>query len=193
MLRAMSVVIEMSLEHFDEFMNKCDPARPEYETLKYGVVLRRPKEDHFERVIEIRCNLAQAKVFSVSHLRSVAPLFRPSKKVYISRASCRSIIQTQPKLFLPLRSSCLCCIGRTRSSSDRVAMRSIRQTSIRTNGRTTFAQTDRSFIQRMEPYRDEIKHIAISLPAPEANSRSHPMFEFVILAVRIRRSVERFR
>ena len=61
MLRAMSVVIEMSLEHFDEFMNKCDPARPEYETLKYGVVLRRPKEDHFERVIEIRCNLAQAK------------------------------------------------------------------------------------------------------------------------------------
>ena len=70
----MNVVMEMSLENFDEFMNKCDPARPEYETLKYGVVIRRPKEDHFERVIEIQCDLERAK----SLLGLASEIYRPA-------------------------------------------------------------------------------------------------------------------
>ena len=54
--RDMNVLIEMSLDHFDGFMDKCGPDCPEYGTLKSGV-----KEDRFERIIEIRCDPERAK------------------------------------------------------------------------------------------------------------------------------------
>jgi hypothetical protein len=57
----MMVVIEMSLPLYDGFLEKCPPECPEYETLKNGAIVRRPKEEHFERIIQIRCDLERAK------------------------------------------------------------------------------------------------------------------------------------
>ena len=57
----MNVFIEMSLSIYDGFLEKCDVDCPEYETLKNGMILRRPKEGHFERIMQIRCNLERAK------------------------------------------------------------------------------------------------------------------------------------
>jgi hypothetical protein len=56
-----NVFIEMSLACHDGFLEKCGPECPEYETLKNGMILRRPKGDHFERIIQIRCDLERAK------------------------------------------------------------------------------------------------------------------------------------
>jgi hypothetical protein len=59
--RAMSVLIEMSLEHFNGFMDKCDHSCLEYRILITAVVIRRPKADDFERIVQIRCDLERAK------------------------------------------------------------------------------------------------------------------------------------
>jgi hypothetical protein len=56
-----NVYIEMSLSIYDGFLEKCGPDCPEYETLKNGMILHRPKEGHFERMMQIRCDLERAK------------------------------------------------------------------------------------------------------------------------------------
>jgi hypothetical protein len=56
-----TVVIEMSLPHYDRFLFRCDPGSREYALLKNGVIVRRPKEDHFERIVEIGCTLEEAR------------------------------------------------------------------------------------------------------------------------------------
>ena len=58
----MDVVIEMSLPIHNGFLKKCGPECPEYETLKNGMILRRPEEDEFERIVQIRCDLERAKI-----------------------------------------------------------------------------------------------------------------------------------
>jgi hypothetical protein len=55
------VIIEMSLQHYDRFLFRCDPASREHALLKNGVIVRRPKQDHFERIVEIDCTLKEAK------------------------------------------------------------------------------------------------------------------------------------
>jgi hypothetical protein len=54
------VIIEMPLPVYDGFIDKCDQSSREYAILKNGVIIRRPKGDHFERIIEIECNMDDA-------------------------------------------------------------------------------------------------------------------------------------
>ena len=57
----MRVVIEMSLQHYDRFLFRCDPGSREHALLKNGVIVRRPKADHFERIVEVDCTVEEAK------------------------------------------------------------------------------------------------------------------------------------
>jgi hypothetical protein len=54
------VTIEMTLPVYDGFMDECNPFSREYAVLKTGRIFRRQKDDHFERVIEINCDLEDA-------------------------------------------------------------------------------------------------------------------------------------
>ena len=57
----MKVVIEMALAHYDRFLEPCNPSSKEYGILKNGLIVRRPKRDHFERIVEIHCTLKEAR------------------------------------------------------------------------------------------------------------------------------------
>ena len=50
----------MSLLVYDGFVDTCDTASREFAILNNGVIVRRNKEDHFERPLEIRCDMADA-------------------------------------------------------------------------------------------------------------------------------------
>jgi hypothetical protein len=50
------VIIEMPLLVYDGFVDKCDQSSREYAILKNGLIVRRPKGDHFERILEIHCD-----------------------------------------------------------------------------------------------------------------------------------------
>ena len=50
----------MSLPVFDGFMDRCDKDSREIAILKNGVIIRISKEDHFERLVEIRCDIVDA-------------------------------------------------------------------------------------------------------------------------------------
>ncbi|HEV8723463.1 MAG TPA: hypothetical protein VGW77_22820 [Candidatus Binatia bacterium] len=50
------VIIEMPLPVYDGFIDKCDQSSREYAILKNGLIVRRPKADHFERIVEIKCD-----------------------------------------------------------------------------------------------------------------------------------------
>ena len=54
------VIIEMPLRVYDGFIDKCDQSSREYAVLKNGLIIRRPKGDHFERIIEIECDMDDA-------------------------------------------------------------------------------------------------------------------------------------
>lgn len=49
----------MSLQHYDRFLFRCDPGSPEHALLKNGVIVRWPKEDHFERIVEVDCTVKE--------------------------------------------------------------------------------------------------------------------------------------
>jgi len=58
----MKVLIEISLDHYDRLLDKYDETScPEFAILKHGTFTRRPNEDPFQRTIQIRCEMAQAK------------------------------------------------------------------------------------------------------------------------------------
>jgi hypothetical protein len=42
----------MLLPVYDGFVDKCDQSSREYAVLKNGLIIRRPKGDHFERIVE---------------------------------------------------------------------------------------------------------------------------------------------
>jgi len=52
--------ILMSLLVYDDFVDKCDTASREFAILNNGVIVRRYKEHHFERLLEIRCDIEDA-------------------------------------------------------------------------------------------------------------------------------------
>jgi hypothetical protein len=52
------VNIEIPLRVYDGFVDKCDQASPEYAILKNGIIRR--KDDQYERLVEICCNLEDA-------------------------------------------------------------------------------------------------------------------------------------
>ena len=77
----MSVTIEIPLNHFDSFVGRCDPVSDDCAVLKTGVIIRRPKADHFERVVEIRCTIEEAR-----ELLNAAAFFYPDVLTYIQDA-----------------------------------------------------------------------------------------------------------
>ena len=56
----MEVTILMSLPIFDGFVDKCDKDSREFAILENGVIIRISKVDHFEHLVEIRCDLVDA-------------------------------------------------------------------------------------------------------------------------------------
>ena len=50
----------MLLVVYDGFVDKCDQSSREYAILKNGLIIRRPKENHFERLMEIHCDMEEA-------------------------------------------------------------------------------------------------------------------------------------
>jgi hypothetical protein len=56
------IIIEMSLDYYDRFLEKCDASSREYEILKNGLILRHPKDGHYERIVEIPCEAPEAKM-----------------------------------------------------------------------------------------------------------------------------------
>jgi hypothetical protein len=55
----MKVLIEISLAHYDRLLDKCNERScPEFAILKHG---SRPNGDRFQRTIQIRCEMEQAK------------------------------------------------------------------------------------------------------------------------------------
>ncbi len=56
------MLIEMSLDHYDRFLEKCDASSREYEILKNGLIVRRPNDGHYERIMEIACEVREAQM-----------------------------------------------------------------------------------------------------------------------------------
>ena len=50
----------MTLLVYEGFVDWCDMASREFAILNKGVIVRRYKEDHFERLLEIRCDIEDA-------------------------------------------------------------------------------------------------------------------------------------
>jgi len=57
----MALTINISLRNYDRLSDRCEHLTQAYSVLKSGVLVRRPKDDHFERVIEIHCSEDEAK------------------------------------------------------------------------------------------------------------------------------------
>ena len=55
----MKILIDMSLEHYDRFVAKCDIASREYSILTNGVIIRDQKSDE-QRLIAILCDMDEA-------------------------------------------------------------------------------------------------------------------------------------
>jgi hypothetical protein len=55
------VVIEMSLPLYDRFVDRFNSTSKEYAVLKNGIIIRREREDHYERILEIYCDVEEAK------------------------------------------------------------------------------------------------------------------------------------
>ena len=58
----MKTLIEISLDHHDRFLERCDPACREYEILKKRPIVRCPKDGHYERIVEIHCEMPEAHI-----------------------------------------------------------------------------------------------------------------------------------
>ena len=61
-LGLLKTFIEISLDHYDRFMERCDPACRESEILKKGPIVRPPNGNHYERIVEIHCEMPEAKI-----------------------------------------------------------------------------------------------------------------------------------
>jgi hypothetical protein len=57
----MKVHIEMPLERYDAFLDKCVSSFADYAIMKRAVLVRRPNNGRFLRVMEIRCDSEQAE------------------------------------------------------------------------------------------------------------------------------------
>ena len=58
----MQVVIEIPLEKYDRFLEKChERSYPEFVLLREATFNRRPNGDRFLRTMQIHCEMAQAK------------------------------------------------------------------------------------------------------------------------------------
>ena len=55
-------VIELPLHQYRRFLKRCDAASREYEILEIGPILRHPKESHYDRIVEIHCDVSEAQI-----------------------------------------------------------------------------------------------------------------------------------
>ena len=94
----MNFLIQISLERYDRFVDRCDPATRVYAVLKNGLILRRPKGDHFERIVEIRCSIEEAKL-----LRDSAEQIYPGIVSEIERAMALATLNKPPGTALTFR------------------------------------------------------------------------------------------
>jgi len=62
----------MSLETYDYLLDSCDQTSEEYATLKNGLIVRRPEEDHYVRIVEIACE-QDAAVRLLTFVQRVSP------------------------------------------------------------------------------------------------------------------------
>jgi hypothetical protein len=70
--RVVKVVIEMPLLSYDRFVDRCSPTGKEYALLKNGIIVRRQKDNHYERILEIHCDVGEAKEL-LNLARSIFP------------------------------------------------------------------------------------------------------------------------
>lgn len=68
----MKLTIEMPLTTYDCMMEGCAQSSPEFRLLVGGLIERRPKQDHFERFIQIFCEDRQAQIL-LNLARQVCP------------------------------------------------------------------------------------------------------------------------
>jgi hypothetical protein len=81
----MRVVIEMSLPLYDRFVDRCNPASKEYALLKNGIIVRHEKDNQDERILEIHCDVEQAK-----------GLLRGLKTVFLRRIGFIDVERKEP-------------------------------------------------------------------------------------------------
>jgi hypothetical protein len=60
------MIIEMSLDHYDRLLEKCDASSREWQILKNGLIVRRPNDGHYERIMEIACEVREAQLNAAS-------------------------------------------------------------------------------------------------------------------------------
>ena len=68
----MKLTVEMPLTTYDCMMEGCAQSSPEFRLLVGGLIERRPKQDHFERFIQIFCEDRQAQIL-LNLARQVCP------------------------------------------------------------------------------------------------------------------------
>ena len=78
------MIIEISIDYYDRFLALCDPASREYAILKNGLVVRRPKEGRYERVVEIFAEMREAHLL-LSLADKICPAAMPDIAKAISR------------------------------------------------------------------------------------------------------------
>jgi hypothetical protein len=54
-------IILMSLLAYDSLIDRCNEASREFAILNNGVIVRRYKKDHFERILKIFCDISDAE------------------------------------------------------------------------------------------------------------------------------------
>jgi len=81
----MHLVIEIRLDQYDNFLKRCDITSEAYSILNSGVISRRSKEDHFERVVEIRCRSEEAMALLHAAKRTFPAAVPEIEKMFATR------------------------------------------------------------------------------------------------------------
>ena len=80
----MKVMIELPLDRYDAFLDKCTASPAEYAILMSAVIAGRNMGDRYERVIEILCEIEEARLLldtsSRLHLDEVASVIEKAIK-----------------------------------------------------------------------------------------------------------------
>jgi len=84
------MIIEMSLDHYDRFLEKCDMSSREYEILKNGLTESHRKDGHYERIIEIACEVPEAQMLLAIARRLYPDAVSAIEKSYRHLESCDS-------------------------------------------------------------------------------------------------------
>ena len=71
------MIIEISIDYYDRFLALCDPASREYAILKNGLVVRRPKNGRYERVVEIFGEMRDAQLL-LALANKICPIAAPA-------------------------------------------------------------------------------------------------------------------